>query len=332
MFNVGLIGAGVMGRTHLSAYSHLSNAKVVAICDSNYKKAKKLVDTKLNVVTDYNELLQDPEIDVVDICLPTYLHKDIVLAAAKAGKHVFCEKPLALSLDDGYAMIKACRDANVKLGVGHVVRFFPEYYRLRDVLKSGKIGEAKVVRTSRGGSFPLRKEDNWYGDYTKSGGPIVDLVIHDFDFLLWLFGPISRVFAKSVKGQENFDHTFITLRFENGVIAHVEGSWAQPKGTTFATSYEVAGTKGLYEYASEDSKSVVVRTSDGQQGAISIPKSPLAMSPYAVQLGAYFNALANDQAPPVSGEDALNALKVALAAKMSADTGEVVFLGGEQND
>lgn len=332
MFKVGLIGAGTMGRTHFSAFRQLSNAKVVAVCDSNYEKAKKLAGSEVKIFTDYNELLQDPKIDVVDICLPTHLHKDVVLASAKAGKHVFCEKPLALSLEEGHEMIEACKDANVQLGVGHVVRFFPDYYHLKDVLESGQIGEPKVVRTSRGGSFPFRKDDNWYGDYSRSGGPILDLVIHDFDFLLWLFGPISRVFAKTVKGQENFDHALVTLRFENGVIAHVEGSWAQPKGTIFATSYEVAGTKGLYTYSSEESKSVVVRTSDGQQGARSVPKSPLSISPYAAQLDAYFNALATNQALPVSGEDAMDALKVALAAKESADIGEVVVLGGKQND
>lgn len=331
MFKVGLIGAGTMGRTHLSAYKQITNAKVVAVCDPNQEKAEKLANGNLKVVADYQQLLQDPDIDVVDICVPTYLHKEIVLEAAKKGKHVFCEKPLALSLEDGQAMIDACREANVKLGVGHVVRFFPEYYRLKDILKSGQIGEAKVVRTSRGGSFPLRA-DNWYGDYLKSGGPLVDLVIHDFDFLLWLFGPVKRVFAKNVQGQENFDHTLATLRFENGLIAHVEGSWAQPKGTPFATSYEVAGTEGVYTYSSEDSKPVVLKTSEGQHGAKSVPRSPLAKSPYAAQLEAFFTALATEQDLPVSGKDALRALEVALAAKQSADTGEVVYLGGAKND
>lgn len=332
MIKVGLIGAGTMGRSHNRAYNSLENAQLVAICDLDATKAEKLAKPGMTVVTDYQEILQDPSIDVVDICVPTYLHKEIVLAAAKAGKHVFCEKPIALSVEDAEEMVAACHGAGVKLGVGHVVRFFPDYYRLKNILASGQIGDPKVVRTSRGGSFPTRKPDNWYADYTKSGGPIVDLIIHDFDFLLWLFGPVRRVFAKTVPNQVGFDHALVTLRFKNGLIAHVEGSWSQPKGTPFSTSYEVAGTKGLYEYSKDRTPPLIVRTEQGDQRAKSVPRSPLAVDPYAAQLSAFFNAIAEEQEVPVSGEVAIAALEVALAARQSAETGEVVWLGGESDD
>ena len=330
MLKVGLIGAGTMGRTHKKAYDQLDHARVVAICDLQPEKAERIAGPDVKVVKDYMEILQDPEIDVVDVCLPTYLHREVVLKASAAGKHVFCEKPIALNIKDAEEMSVACAKAGVKLGVGHVVRFFPDYYRLKDVIASGRIGEPKVIRTSRGGSFPSRK-DNWYADYSKSGGPIVDLIIHDFDFLLWLFGPVQRVFAKSVRGREMFDHTFVTLRFENGIIAHVEGVWSAPAGTPFSTSYEVAGTEGLYEYSSGSSTPLILRTSEGEQRGKSVPRSPLTISPYAAQLSAFFEAIEKDQPVPVSAQDAIKALEVALAAYQSASTGEVVWLGGTRH-
>lgn len=337
MIKVGMIGAGTMGRVHASAYDRLTTAKLTTICDLRIEKAQKLAKPGVKVVADYREILQDPEIDVVDVCLPTYLHKEVVLEAAANGKHVFCEKPIALNVEDAQKMVEACEKAGVKLGVGQVVRFFPDYAGVQDLLSSGRIGDPKVVRTSRGGAFPRWSEDNWYADYTKSGGPIVDLAIHDFDWLLWLFGPVKRVFAKSVgkvsaDDHGTLDHALVTLRFENGVIAHVEGSWAQPVGTPFSTSFEIAGTKGLYEYNKDQATPVTLRTAEGEAGAQFVPESPLAVEPYTAQLKAFMDAVLKDTEVPVPGQEAILALEVALAAKQSAETGEVVWLGGGQND
>ena len=329
MIKVGMIGAGCMGGVHAAAYKRLTEARLVTICDLKREKAEKLAGDGVQVVTDYHDILQDPEIDVVDVCLPTYLHKKVVLEAAAAGKHVFCEKPIARSVEDAEAMVKACKDAGVKLGVGHVVRFFPDYYKVKDVLAGGAIGEAKVIRASRGGAFPAWPEDNWYADYAKSGGPIVDLIIHDFDFLRWVFGPVKRVFAKSLTGKHHMlDHALVTLRFENGIIAHVEGSWAQPPGTPFATTLEIAGTKGLYEYSNQDAMPIMLRTAEGEARASAVPESPLAVEPYTAQLQAFIKSIIDNTDVPVPGEEAIEALKIALAACESAETGEVVWLGG----
>ncbi len=337
MIKVGMIGAGVMGGVHAAAYGRLSNAQLTTICDLRLEKAQKLAGPGVKVVTDYHEILQNPEIDAVDVCVPTYLHKEIVLAAAAAGKHVFCEKPIALSVEDAEAMVQACEQAGVKLGIGQVVRFFPDYAKAKDLLASGRIGEPKVVRTVRGGAFPIWSEDNWYADFFKSGGPIVDLMIHDLDWLLWLFGPVERVFAKSVHipeqaGQDPLAHSLVTLRFDNGIIAHLEGSWAQPPGSPFTTSFEIAGTKGLYEYSKENSMPLVLRTAQGEERAKFVPESPLALEPYTAQIKAFIEAVVSDSDVPVPGQEAINALQVALAACQSAKTGDVVLLGGGQND
>lgn len=337
MIKVGMIGAGVMGGVHSAAYGRLANASLEAICDLQREKAEKLAGPGVKVVTDYHEILQDPKIDVVDVCLPTYLHKEVVLEAAAAGKHVFCEKPIALSVEDAKEMVQACAEAKVKFGVGQVVRFFPDYSRVRGLVTSGRIGDPKVVRTSRGGAFPTWPEDNWYADYSKSGGPFVDLVIHDFDWLLWLFGPVQRVFAKSVRKpnvprEDLLDHALVTLRLENGIIAHLEGSWAQPQGTPFSTSFEIAGTKGLYKYSKEQAMPLLLRTAQGEEQAKFVPESPLALEPYTAQLHAFIASIIDDTDVPVPGQEAIAALQVALAARQSAETGKVVWLGGGQND
>lgn len=332
MLKIGLIGAGVMGRTHRAAYKKLSNVQLTVICDIDLEKAQKLADGEIAVVQNYEEVLNDPNIDVVDICLPTYLHKQVVLEAAAKGKHVFCEKPISLSLEDAQEMIDACDKAGVKLGVGHVVRFFPDYAKAKTAVETGVIGDAKVVRTSRSGAFPAWSEDNWYADYSRSGGPIVDLIIHDFDFLRWMFGPIKRVFAKTITGKhEMLDHALVNLRFENGIIAHVEGSWAQPPGSPFTTSLEIAGTEGLYDYTNQKSMPLILRTSQGTAAAVQVPESPLALDPYAAELKAFFTCILEDKPVPVSGTEAKEALRIALAAKQSAETGEVIWLGGKDN-
>lgn len=336
MIKVGLIGAGVMGRTHRDAYTRLKTAQLKTICDHNLEKAKNLAGPNVKVTMDYQEILRDPEIDVVDVCVPTYLHKEVVLAAAAAGKHVFCEKPIALTVEDAKEMIGACEKAGIKLGVGQVVRFFPDYSKVKALLESGRIGEAKVVRTTRSGAFPIWPEDNWYADYSKSGGPIIDLMIHDLDWLLWLFGPVERVFAKTVRKeeaiQERFDHALVTLRFKSGLIAHLEASWAQPQGSPFITGFEIAGTKGLYQYSKDTANPIVLRTAEGEKQAKSVPQSPLALEPYTAQLKAFFTALAEGNDVPVPGREAQRALEVALAARHSARNGEVVWLGGKQDD
>ena len=334
MIKVGLIGAGTMGRVHAAAYGRLQTAHLTTICDHYVEKAHRLAGAGVNVVRNYREVLEDPDIDLVDVCLPTHLHKEVATAAAAAGKHVFCEKPIALSVEDAKEMVQVCQQAGVKLGVGHVVRFFPDYLKAKDLVEGGRIGDPKVVRTSRGGSFPRWSQDNWFADYSKSGGPIVDLIIHDIDWLLWMFGPVKRVFAKSVRKEESnelLDHAFVTLRFANGIIAHLEGSWAQPQGTPFATSFEIAGTKGLYEYSKVQATPLLLRTAQEENQAQSVPESPLLLDPYTAQLEVFLDAIIANTEVPVSGIEAAPALEVALAARTSAATGEVVFMGGDQN-
>lgn len=329
MVKVGMIGAGFTGGIHASSYANVPDTELVAIVDVDMKRAEELANRfNTKAYNNFQTMLNECKIDMIDVCLPTNLHKEYVLKAAKADKHVFCEKPLARSLEDAEVMIETCKSAEIKFMIGHVVRFFHEFVRAKQIIESGVIGKPGLVRTTRAAGFPTASQD-WYADIDKSGGPILDLVSHDFDFLRWCFGEIERVYAKSLtyKKVKRTDYALIILRFKNGIIAHVEGSWAHPVGTFF-TRLEVAGTQGLLEFDSRKATpiKVALKQEAGPFVGITIPESPVEEAPYTLQLKYFIKCIENDKEPMISGTEAMASLKVALAALESARTGKLVTL------
>lgn len=324
MLNIGLIGAGTMGNTHNRAYKQLTDTNIAAVCDIDESKAVRIAEQwGAKVYTSVEDMLNDAKIDAVDICLPTDMHRSVTEMAAARGIHVFCEKPIAVTEADAEAMIEACRAAGVMLMVGHVVRFFPEYRLAREQLLAGKFGKPGVIRSIRSGAFPIWS--SWFKDYSRSGGPLIDLAIHDFDYLRWCFGPVRRVFSRTLgKQEEGLDHALTVLRFESGVIAHVEASWAYPQGAPFQTSLEIAGTDALALYDRQSSFSVVKFGGTKEQNMV--PESPLARSPYALELQHFADCIRTGETPLTSGEEALASLQVSIAAVESSRTNRVVEL------
>ncbi|NOU98250.1 gfo/Idh/MocA family oxidoreductase [Paenibacillus sp. LMG 31456] len=326
MFTIGLIGAGTMGNTHSRSYRQIAGARIVAVCDIDGEKANQLASAwGATIFTSMEDMLKSEQFDAVDICLPTDLHRQAVELAASYGKHVFCEKPIALTVEDSEAMIEACKKAGVTLMVGHVVRFFPEYRAAREQLLSGRLGDPAVVRTIRSGAFP--SWSGWFKDDSRSGGPLLDLAIHDFDYLRWCFGPVRRVFSRTLTTKrEGMEHTLTLLRFESGVMAHVEASWAYPQGAPFQTSLEITGTKGLALFEKDKSNSIVKFGGPlNQQG---VPDSPLSKSPYALELEHFIECVKHKKEPITSGEEALASLKIGIAAFRSAQTNLPVEMEG----
>jgi predicted dehydrogenase len=279
--------------------------------------------------TSLDELLA--EVDVVDVCTPTSDHRQPVIAAAAAGKHIVCEKPLARHIVDAQAMIDACAAAGVRLFVAQVVRFFPEFVRAKEVLDSGELGKVGVVRTVRGGSFP--RPLSWYGNFERSGGVILDLAIHDIDYLRWLCGEVTRVFARGLTfaGVPATDHVLLTLRFASGAIGHVEASWAYPPGN-FRTFLEIAGDEGLLQFDSLASPLTLTMPQDpgAPAGEVTIPGGLLAPEddPYYRELKHFLDCLDRGDDFLVAPEDGLEALRIALAAIESERTGQPVELAG----
>ncbi|MDQ2798411.1 MAG: Gfo/Idh/MocA family oxidoreductase, partial [Armatimonadota bacterium] len=171
--------------------------------------------------------------------------------------------------------------------------------------------------------------NSWYADPAQSGGVVLDLIIHDFDWLRWTFGPVERVFAKGLYGKPNYvgqmDYALVTLRFVSGAMAHVTGSWAHPSG--FRTTLEIAGDSGLIEHDSAASVPLTVARK-GSSGGKAVSESPLAadQNPFFLQLSAFVRALRDGVPPPVTVYDAREAARIALAALESIETGKAVPL------
>ena len=334
MLHVLLIGAGTMGNVHGEAFAKMENAVLAGIVDKNLDKAKKLAE-KLHTTAfqTFEEAIETlKKVDVVSICLPTPFHKPFLKKAADQGLQVICEKPLARNLDDAKEMIEYCKEKGVNLFVGHVVRFFPEYVRAKKIIEEGTIGKVAVVRTFRGGGFP-NGSDDWYADYEKSGGLVLDMIIHDFDFLRWCYGEVERVYAKSIKdgNLKRIDYSLVTLRFKNGVIAHVEGSWAHQ---SFTTRFEFAGQCGIIEHDSSKSVPVVFegRKNTTAGGGVAVPESPLKDNPYFVELDHFIHCIEAGKDPIVTAEDAYKAMEIALSALKSIETGREVVINENQKE
>ncbi len=326
---VGIIGAGGMGSVHAAAW-RASGAEIGGIFSSSPDAASRLASrVGGRVVSSVTELLSD--VDVLDICSPTPSHLEYALLAASAGKHVVCEKPIALSVRDAQSMIDACRVANVRLFIAHVVRFFPQYRMARNAVLDGHVGDLGVIRLKRAAYQPQVAGDNWFLDDARSGGMVVDLMIHDFDYARWLGGEVERVYARSVRAifpDAPGDYALVSLRFKSGAMALIEGGWAYPKGV-FRTSIDISGTDGLIEWNSDSSSTIRPFlenvTLDGASD-VGLPLSILAEDPYETQIRHVKSALETGTPFLVTPQDALEALRIALAARMSLQTGRTVKL------
>ncbi len=330
---VGIIGTGTMGEIHAAAWRS-TDAELVG-CSSLHAAQRDALATRYNIegFADRAKLLDS--VDIVDICLPTFLHKSMVLEAASAHRHVICEKPLALTLEDAAAMIQGCDRAGVRLFVGMVVRFFPQYRLAKELAASGRLGQLGVVRLKRVAYPPRIMEtgsgsphDSWYLDENRSGGMIVDLMIHDFDYARWLAGEVKRVYARqgqSATGPARYVQAI--LRFQSGALALVEGGWANPAGV-FRTAIDLAGSGGLVEWHSDQAPPVQTffPPKSREAESVGLPLSGLSEDPYTAEIQHAHAAIQSGSPFEVTADDAFQALRIALAVKESLSTGRSITI------
>jgi predicted dehydrogenase len=328
---VGIVGAGSMGAAHSAGWAK-TDAKVVGIVANRDGSADKLASQYgYQIYRRYEDLLND--VDIIDICTPTDLHYDMVTQAAGAGKHIICEKPIALTAAHGRAMIEACNRANVRLFIAHVVRFFSAYRIAQETAASGQIGRPAVIRLTRVAYQPRKAVDNWFTDENRSGGMVTDMLIHDYDYARWVGGEVKRVFAKSARAlrpDAPGDYALITLRFESGAIGHIEGGWVYPPGF-FRTSLDISGTNGVIEWSSDHSNPLHVHlAAPPTADASDVPStSSIDEDPYAIQIQHFYDAVINNKPFAVTAEDGLAALEIALAVRESLKTGRSVDIRRE---
>jgi myo-inositol 2-dehydrogenase / D-chiro-inositol 1-dehydrogenase len=325
---VGIVGVGFMGATHAAAWAE-TEAEIAGFVAETTGEAHPLADQYgVKVYPDLASLLD--QVDVIDLCTPTHLHHEMVLQSAAAGVHIVCEKPLALTVEQAREMLHACRSASVRLLVAHVVRFFPEYALAKATVEAGKIGKPGVIRLSRGSYRPKKPVGNWFLDEAKSGGILMDLMIHDFDYARWIAGDVESVYARKVtvsQPQAGVDYGLAILKHTGGALSHVAGAWAYPP-PTFRTHLEIAGDAGLIEFDSDDSAPIrnLIGKPAGDSPDVGLPSSPVSESPYTTQIKEFYRALSTGSPARVTAEDGLAAIQIAEAAIQSAATGQPVRL------
>lgn len=338
MIRVGLIGAGFVGRNHFNQYEKLADrARVVALCDADAdrcagdwsKVGGNLADaqgTKRNLGTikpysDWQALLANPGIDMVDICTPTFLHRDIAVAALEAGKHVLCEKPMALSVQQCDEMIAAARPP-CRFMIAQCIRFWPEYVWLKQVMDAGTYGPLRTLLLRRQADVPTYSLDNWINNPELSGGAILDLHVHDVDYAIYLLGKPRSVFAQGYKRTGGgIDRVHAAWQYGRDLVVQIEGAWDLHSGFTFNM-----GFTAVFEQASVawDSKSGVPLTvyTRGQE-----PKTPTMPTHdgYYGEIEHFLTCIERGIDPTISMPiHSRDAVAIALAEKQSTLSGQTV--------
>jgi predicted dehydrogenase len=345
MHEIGLIGTGFMGAEHARAYRSIDDAEIVAIAtkeDASDFAAEHASGADhhdgiggasvsddgsddpagVELFDDVETLLDEADPDVVDVCVPTDEHHDIVQTAVGRGYDTFCEKPMARTLEEAQAMADLVAEQGVTFMVGHVTRFFPQFREAKRVVDEGGIGDPAVVNAKRVGPFPDYAWHNWFADVERSGGILLDLSIHDFDYLRWLLGDADRVYTQSVDWRDGDDlneHAVVTIRFESGAVATVTGSWAQPAQRPFSFAFDIAGEDGLLEYDNDDAANLTFY--DDETG---VRRGERGINPYREELDHFLDCVESGATPEVTATDAVEAVRISLAAIESAETGEPV--------
>jgi myo-inositol 2-dehydrogenase/D-chiro-inositol 1-dehydrogenase len=331
MLRIGLIGAGRIGQVHASTIAYrVSKAQLAAISDP-MPGAADAVAAKFRVPTiaaDYRAILDDPDIDAVLICTPTDTHAVLIQAAAQAGKHIFCEKPVALNLADTDAAVAAAERAGVTLQIGFNRRFDANFRRVRQAVARGEIGDPRIIHIiSRD---PAPPPIAYIGS---SGGIFLDMAIHDWDIARFLIGSeIDEVYVQGgvmvdeAIGQAGDIDTHITLlRFANGVIGTIDNCRQAVYG--YDQRVEVFGSKGAIETENNYPNTSVLSTANAIRRDLPLNfYMDRYVDAYAAEIEAFVDAVVSGKPAPANGQDGRQALIAGLAAQKSYAEGRPVKL------
>lgn len=221
MLKVGLVGVGGISNAHINGWADIPEAKIVAMCDIRPEQMAKYEDVRK--YTDFDEMLKKEELDIVDICLPTYLHADYSVKAMEKGINVLCEKPISLNIDDVDKVYDTAKRMNVKFMVAQVLRFWPEFEYIKELYETQKYGKLLTGHMCRVGSTPRKSWDGWMTDEKRSGFVPCDLHIHDLDFMVYAFGKPNAMEIHRSK-QTNQDCFLATYSYGDAFIS-AEASW-----------------------------------------------------------------------------------------------------------
>ena len=318
---VGIIGAGRIGQVHAKSITyHIPQAEIVAISDIYFEGAKKVAEELgiANCYEDYHEILNNPEITAVLICSSTDTHADIAIEAAKAGKHIFCEKPVDLTIEKIKAIIKAVEEAGFNLQFDLTRRYDHNFAYIKDLANKGKIGELQTIKiTSRDPEPPPVS-------YVKvSGGIFLDMTVHDFDMARFIGGEVEEVYANAAVTVDpaigeagDVDTALVALKFKSGAIGVIDNCRKAAYG--YDQRLEVFGKKGQASAANDTPTHVEFMDENG-----STTDKPLYffleryMQSFTDEMTEFIDCVINDKETKTTVYDGLEALRLGLAAKLS---------------
>jgi myo-inositol 2-dehydrogenase/D-chiro-inositol 1-dehydrogenase/scyllo-inositol 2-dehydrogenase (NAD+) len=330
-----LVGAGRAGTVHARNFRHrIADAELVAVVDTNEAMARERA-SELDVSRVFGSIeavLSGADFDAVCIATPTFTHASIAVAAARAGKHILCEKPMAMALDEADEMIAAARQGGVTLQIAFMRRFDPAFRAAKEQILAGAIGDPIVIRTlTRGPGLPPR----WACDPVTSIGMLAEVNSHDFDTVRWLAGSeVSRVYAEAATlkapqlGEEYpdfYDTAVVNVRLVSGALAVIDGCC--PVGYGYDARAEVLGSAGVL-FIGELRERALVRCTR-EDGAVTRQFTAWAKrfeAAYLAEDEHFVNCIRTGESPQVTGEDGKRALEGVLAATRSIRTGGPVNL------
>jgi myo-inositol 2-dehydrogenase / D-chiro-inositol 1-dehydrogenase len=339
---VAILGAGFISDIHIESYHRfIPEAEVVAVYARNKDKVQDFANKHHvpQVYTDLDAIINDSGCDIVDICLPNFLHHEATLKAAKARKHIIIEKPLAVTLEEADEMIAACKQYGVKLMYAEELCFAPKYERVRQLVKEGAVGEIYMLKQAEKHSGP---HSDWFYDVNLSGGGVImDMGCHALEWFRWMtnnakavsvYATMSTVLHKErTRGEDN---SVVIVEFDNGVTAVAENSWAKHGGMDDRS--EVHGTGGVVYADLFMGNSAISYSKHGYGYAMEKADTTVGWSftvfeevfnqGYPHELKHFVDCVRNNKEPLVTGEDGRVVLELIYAAYASAGEGRKIML------
>jgi predicted dehydrogenase len=331
---IGIVGFGFMGKMHCLNWRKIAGTEVVAVQDVAIEEVKKRLNAQGNIAgtaaainldrvqlfSDFDKMLAESKLDALSITAPTFLHADLTVRALKAGVHVLCEKPMALTLSECDQMTAAAKCAGKFLQIGHCIRFWPEYVWAKDAVVNQTYGKLRAASFRRLGSLPNWNPDNWFADEQRSGGVALDLHCHDTDFAYSLLGVPRAVFSVMDDGRRHMQTQYV---YDTGAAVSAEAGWAMMPTFGFEMSFNIMLERATLQYDSTRQPAFRVCPADGK------PFTPdlLPGDGYSREIEHFAAAAGGKSAPQIlTPEQSRETIRIVLAEKESAHRKEIVLL------
>ncbi len=338
MLKIGIAGLGFMGQMHYRCWKGREDAQIVAICDSNknivedckktignIEGAENAIDfTGINIYSDFGKMLAEEKLDAISLTLPTYLHAKHTIQALKSGVNVLCEKPMGLNVSECDSMIAAAKSSGKLLQIGHCVRFWPEYARVKEIIAGGEYGKVLAATFQRLSAVPTWSYENWIMNEQRSGGVVMDLHIHDSDFVQYVFGMPRAVYSSGGKDSEGkLGHVVTQYLYDNDSVITAEGGWALMPAFGFEMSFNIVQEKATIVYDCTREPAFKVCPAEGEAFTPEVQQG----DGYILEIDHFVKVIGSEQVAPVTTLDASrDSIKIVVAEKESIRTGGIVSI------